>query len=107
MKVPDKTRRAVLDVHNVDLVLLLLFCWWYADMLLNHRQTSAHIWEWVTLVLSGITGSQGQEAQATTTTTTTAASVDGAVTTTTTPAPAENAEETPVGGAASMLEIYV
>ena len=53
------------------------------------------------MVLSGITGSQGQEAEATTTTTTTAAAVDGAVTTTTTPttaAPSENAEESPVGG---------
>ena len=58
------------------------------------------------MVLSGITGSQGQEAEATTTTTTTVAA-DGAVTTTTTPAPAENAEETPVAGAASYMLVSI
>ena len=61
-------------------------------MVLSKRKKCSHL----RFVLSGIAGSQGQEA---TTTTTTAAAADGAVTTTTTAAPAaENAEETPVGG---------
>ena len=60
---------------------------------------SAHTWEQVIFVLSGIAGTRGQEAEATTTTTAAAA---GAVTTTTAAAAAENAEETPVAG-----EVYL
>ena len=63
---------------------------------------SAHTWEQVIFVLSGIAGTRGQEAEATTTTTAAAAGADGAVTTTTAAAAAENAEETPVAGEDSL-----